>query len=47
MIKEADYNSFHILKPSKRADNLTYNAADKYNEYGCSNHNLELIIRKK
>lgn len=47
IIKEADYNSFHILKPSKRVDNLTFNAVDKNNEYGCSNHNLELIIQKK
>ena len=47
IIKDADYNSFHILKPSKKIDNLTFNAADKNNEYGLSNHNLELIIQKK
>ena len=47
IIKDADYNSFHILKPSKKIDNLTFKAADKNNEYGCSNHNLELIIQKK
>jgi len=47
IIKNADYNSFHMLKSFKKMDNLTFKATDKNNEYGCSNHNLELIIQKK
>ncbi len=47
IIKEVDYKSFHILKQNKHIGKLTFNAADKNNEYGCSSHNLELIIQKK
>jgi len=46
MIKGVDYNSFHILKQSKEKGKITFNAADKNNEYGYD-HYSQLVIQKK